>query len=106
MNTQKIEKVTCITTENEMYEGQPMYKTILKLAQQSNLLQATATKGLAMVDRTTPLHTGNAFQASTQPVLVQAIGSQEDNEAFIKKITPLMKNKIILKEQIETAVLK
>lgn len=106
MNTQKIEKVTCITNENELYEGQPMYKTILKLAHESNLLQATATKGLAMVDSVTPLKVGNAFQASAQPVLVQAIGTREDNESFINKITPLMQNKIILKEQIEIAVSK
>lgn len=101
MNSRIIEKLTCITTDKDMYDGQPMYKTLLKMAQESNLLQVTATKGLAMTNATLSFRNSNALQKQEQPIFVQTLGTQDENERFLKKITPIIQGHIITKEQIE-----
>lgn len=101
MNIHTIEKLTCITTDKDMYEGQPMYKALLKMAQESNLMQITATKGLAIVDSTLSSLNNNAFQVQEKPIIVQALGTPEENELFLKKITPIIQDHIIIKESIE-----
>lgn len=103
MTTKSIEKLTCITSDKETYNGQPLYKTLLKLAEKSNILQATATRGLDMVSPGSPSSHGNAFQDTTHPIVVQVLGSPEENQIFLEKAAPIMQNHIIFKEQIQMA---
>ena len=102
MNT--IEKLTCVTTDKESYNGQPLYKALLSIAKKSNVLQASATKGIEMVSSVSNSVQSNAFQNATLPVFVQVVGTPEDNELFLEKVAPIIEGHVILKEQIQMAV--
>ena len=102
MNT--IEKLTCVTTDKESYNGQPLYKALLNIAKESNVLQASATKGIEMVSTATNSVQRTAFQNPTLPVFVQVLGTHEDNELFLEKAAPIIEGHVILKEQIQMGV--
>lgn len=102
MQIQTLERLTCVTTSKDTYDGQPLYKTMLTTAQKHNLMQATATKGLAIVTETHPYQTENPFQKQLQPIVVQTIGTPDNNALFLKELTVALADHIIVKEKIET----
>lgn len=104
MNMNTIEKITCVTTDKESYNGQPLYKALLNIAKKSNVLQASAIKGIEMVSSASNSVQSNAFQNATLPVFVQVVGTTEDNELFLKKVAPIIEGHVIMKEQIQMAV--
>lgn len=96
-----IEKITCVTTDSETYNGLPLYKALLEVAGGTNVLQATATKGLGIVNRDTEFTSNSAFKNTPHPIFVHVIGTEEDNAAFLKKAAPMVKNHVVLREQVE-----
>lgn len=102
MNT--IEKITCVTTDKESYKGQPLYKALLDIAEKSNVIQASATKGIELVNSVSSSVHSSAFQDATLPVFVQVVGTTEDNELFLEKVAPIIAGHVIIKEQIQMAI--
>ncbi|WP_290918233.1 DUF190 domain-containing protein [Halodesulfovibrio sp.] len=96
-----IEKITCVTIDFETYNGQPLYKALLEVAGGTNVLQATATKGLGIVNKDTEFTNNSAFKNPPHPIFVHVIGTEEDSAAFLKKAAPMVKNHVVLREKLE-----
>ena len=88
--------------EADVYQGQPLFRTIVLRAQERHLAGATVFRGPLGFGRSSHLHQTRALRLSfDQPIVIEIVDGEEAIRAFVAEIKDLVGGGLITLERVK-----
>lgn len=87
--------------EDDRADGRPLYEALVLKAREMHLAGATVLRGPMGFGRTSRLHTAKILRLSDDlPVVVEIVDAEENIQAFLAAIEPIMSGGLITLEKV------
>jgi PII-like signaling protein len=87
--------------EDDRFDGKPLYEAIVLKAREMHLGGATVLRGPLGFGQSSRLHTSKLLRLSEDlPVLIEIVDSEENIQAFVEAIDPMMGSGLVTLEKV------
>ncbi|WP_457568947.1 DUF190 domain-containing protein [Desulfurobacterium sp.] len=102
----KKEKLLRIFIDSEdKYNGEPLWKFILKSVKEKGLAGATVLKAAAGIGSHSEIHTANVLALSFNlPLVIEIIDEEEKIENFVKFIDTILEEGLVTVQDVEVKI--
>lgn len=95
-------RLTIYIGESDRWRGKALYVALLETLRAQGMAGATVTRGLAGFGAHSVVHTASILRLSLDlPLIIQAVDSAEEMDQLLKIIAPMVKEGLIILEDVE-----
>jgi len=89
-------------SENDHYDGKPLYEQILKKALELNIAGATVVRGILGYGATSRIHSAKLLSISDDlPLIIEIVDKEERINNILPFLDQMFKNGLVTMEQIK-----
>jgi uncharacterized protein len=93
--------------ENDLYEGEPLFRAIVLKARESQLAGATVFRGPLGFGRSSHLHTNDILRLSFDlPIVIEIVDTEEKIQSFLPTIEKIMGPGMVTMERVQAIFYK
>jgi uncharacterized protein len=89
--------------ENDLYQGEPLFKVIVLRAREQHLAGATVFRGPMGFGKSSHLHSNTILRLSfDSPIVIEIVDTEEKIRSFLPTIEPIMGPGLVTMERVQT----
>lgn len=98
----RAQRLSAYVSENEKYDGKPLYTALVDQARKAGCAGATVLRGIEGFGAHSRIHTGKILRLSTDlPVVVEIVDTRDKVEAFLPIIDGAIREGLATLERVE-----
>ncbi len=98
-------EVKIYISNDDTYEGEPLFEVLLKLVKDEGLSGATVTKAVAGIGAHSQIHTFSAWVLKQKvPLIVSIIDTEEKIRGFLQKASAMIEEGLVTLHDVEVVL--